>query len=211
MNAAAGLATLRGEADGCRRCPLYKNATQAVFGEGPPQSALMLIGEQPGDREDLAGRPFVGPAGGILDRALADAGWERQAVYVTNAVKHFKFRMQGKRRLHQKPNAHEIERCRWWLDRERVLVEPRLMLALGVTAARALLGRTVTISRMRGQVVDLTDPAGSLMVTVHPSYLLRIRDGDDRKREYGRFVADLRAARTWLDAIRPTTGPARRG
>jgi len=218
MNAGSGLAALRREAEGCRRCPLYKDATRTVFGEGKPGAALMLIGEQPGDREDLAGRPFVGPAGGVLDRALADAGWNREAVYVTNAVKHFKFRMRGKRRLHQKPDAYEIERCRWWLDRERVLVAPRLMLALGATAARALLGRTVTISRTRGKVIELTEPAAPLMVTVHPSYLLRIRDARDKEIEYGRFVADLAAAKAWLKenaaielANPPKTRPATRG
>ena len=218
MNAGSGLVALRREAEGCRRCPLYKDATRTVFGEGKPGAALMLIGEQPGDREDLAGRPFVGPAGGVLDRALADAGWNREAVYVTNAVKHFKFRMRGKRRLHQKPDAYEIERCRWWLDRERVLVAPRLMLALGATAARALLGRTVTISRTRGKVIELTEPAAPLMVTVHPSYLLRIRDARDKELEYGRFVADLAAAKAWLKenaaierASRPKTRPATRG
>lgn len=200
MNTQSGLDALRRDADGCRRCPLYKDATQTVFGEGPPGAGLMLIGEQPGDSEDREGLPFVGPAGRVLDKALAEAGWDRDAVYITNAVKHFKFKRRGKRRLHQKPNAHEIERCRWWLDRELALVEPRLLLALGATAARALLGRTVTISRIRGKVLELEDPAASLMVTVHPSYLLRIPDARGKKREYGRFVTDLVAAREWIDA-----------
>src|SRR6266508_6810932 len=138
----------------CTRCPLYKHATQAVPGEGRRSAHVMLVGEQPGNDEDLAGKPFVGPAGRVLDRALADAGFDRQEVFVTNAVKHFKFELRGKRRLHKRPNAYEIERCRWWLDLERAIVKPELVVALGATAARSLLNRTVTISKIRGEVLD---------------------------------------------------------
>jgi len=180
----------------CTRCPLYKHAAQVVPGEGRVAARLMLIGEQPGDKEDLAGKPFVGPAGGILNRALADAGIERSDVFVTNAVKHFKFEQRGKRRLHKRPNAYEIERCQWWLDRERAIVRPAAIVALGATAARSLFGRVVTISKMRGEDHRLGD--GTLtFVTIHPSFLLRIEDEADKAREYRNFVADLRrAART---------------
>jgi len=177
----------------CTRCPLYKNATQAVPGEGRPGARLMLVGEQPGDKEDLAGKPFVGPAGGVLDKALEDAGIPRRDVFVTNAVKHFKFEPRGKRRLHKRPNAYEIERCRWWLEQERAIVRPVAIVALGATAARSLLGRVVTIAKVRGAEQHLDD--GTLaFVTIHPSYLLRIQDHADKAREYRRFVADLRLA-----------------
>jgi DNA polymerase len=172
----------------CTRCPLYREATQAVPGEGPVGAKLMLVGEQPGDQEDLAGRPFVGPAGRMLDRAIVEAGIDRSAVFVTNAVKHFKFEHRGKRRLHKKPNAYEIERCHWWNDLERRIVHPALVVALGATAARSLLGRTVTISKVRGEV--LTEHDMRLVVTIHPSYLLRIEA--TKEREYEHFVADLR-------------------
>src|ERR1043166_8600855 len=144
------LAALAAAEQACRRCPLYKNATQAVPGEGPSRAKVMLVGEQPGDKEDLAGKPFVGPAGRILDSALADAGIPRKETFVTNAVKHFKFEPRGKRRLHKRPNAHEIERCQWWQERERAIVRPELIVALGATAARSLLGRVVTITSVRG-------------------------------------------------------------
>ena len=180
------------EAD-CRRCPLYRDATQVVPGEGPQQATFMLVGEQPGDKEDLAGKPFVGPAGRVLDRALADAGIEREATFVTNAVKHFKHEMRGKRRLHKRPNTDEIERCKIWLDDERRLVKPRAIIALGVTAARALTGKTVTIAKLRGKPLDLADGA-RLFITVHPSALLRIEDDDDKRAAYQQFVADLKAA-----------------
>jgi uracil-DNA glycosylase len=181
----------------CTRCPLYKHATQAVPGEGRAGARLMLVGEQPGDKEDLAGKPFVGPAGAILDRALADADIRRNTVFVTNAVKHFKFESRGKRRLHKRPNAYEIERCKWWLDHERTIVKPAAIVALGATAARSLFGRVVTITKMRGQEHRLAD--GTLaLVTIHPSYLLRIEDEDDKAREYRQFVADLRQAARWL-------------
>ncbi|HZG08593.1 MAG TPA: UdgX family uracil-DNA binding protein [Allosphingosinicella sp.] len=179
---------LRDEAKGCTRCPLYRTGTQTVFGEGPLDTPLMFVGEQPGDQEDLAGRAFIGPAGQLLDQALREAGIDRAAAYVTNAVKHFKWEAQGKRRIHSKPNAAEIDACRWWLEQERVLLRPRLTVALGATAARSLLGRTVTISSVRGRAQRATD-GGETWVTVHPSFLLRVRD--NREDEYARFVADL--------------------
>jgi len=182
---------LKPEIDACRRCPLYRDATQGVAGEGPRRAQLMLVGEQPGNDEDLAGRPFVGPAGRMLDRALGAAGIERAKVFVTNAVKHFKFEPRGKRRMHKKPNAHEIERCKWWLDKERKLVSPALTVALGATAARSLFGKPMTISRVRAEVLELPD-GGRGFVTVHPSFLLRIPDARSRAAELRRFIADLR-------------------
>src|SRR5207248_9628361 len=166
---------------------------QAVPGEGRRSSHLMLVGEQPGDKEDLAGKPFVGPAGRVLDRALEDAGIPRTEVFVTNAVKHFKHEMRGKRRLHKRPNAYEIQRCEWWLELERAIVKPKAIVALGATAARSLFGRTVTITKMRGRVQELADGTAAF-VTIHPSMLLRIEDHDDKKREYGNFVSDVRLA-----------------
>src|SRR4029077_7202876 len=177
----------------CRRCPLYRNATQAVPGEGPKRAKFMLVGEQPGDKEDLAGKPFVGPAGRILDQALADAGIAREATFVTNAVKHFKHEMRGKRRLHKRPNNYEIEPCKFWLDEERRLVKPAAIIALGVTAARSLTGKTVTIAKLRGKPLDLADGT-RLFITVHPSALLRIEDDDDKRAAYRQFVAALKAA-----------------
>jgi uracil-DNA glycosylase len=178
----------------CTRCSLYKDATQAVPGEGPGHASFMLVGEQPGDKEDLAGKPFVGPAGRILDRALIDAGIERAETYVTNAVKHFKHEMRGKRRLHKRPNNYEIERCKIWLDTERDLVKPSAVIALGVTAARSLTGKTVTIAKARKTPLTLADGT-KLVVTVHPSALLRIDDEADKHAAYRDFVADLKAAR----------------
>jgi uracil-DNA glycosylase len=175
----------------CRRCPLYKDASQAVPGEGRRHSHLMLVGEQPGDKEDLAGKPFVGPAGGMLDRALAEAGIPRAEVFVTNAVKHFKHEMRGKRRLHKRPNVHEIERCKIWLDIERAIVKPAAIVALGATAARSLFGRPIGIAKIRGQELHLADGTAAF-VTIHPSFLLRIEDPADKQREYRNFVADLR-------------------
>jgi len=183
----------------CTRCPLYKFATQAVPGEGRVHSRLMLVGEQPGDKEDLAGKPFVGPAGRILDQALADAGIARSDTFVTNAVKHFKFEERGKRRLHKRPNAYEIERCKWWLDQERAIVKPAAIVALGATAARSLFGRVVTITRMRGETHRLADGTPAF-VTIHPSWLLRIEDEADKKREYRAFVDDLHQAAKVLAA-----------
>ena len=185
----------------CTRCPLYRDATQVVPGEGSTSAALMLVGEQPGNDEDLAGKPFVGPAGRVLDRALADAGLDRSKVFVTNAVKHFKFELRGKRRLHKRPNAYEIERCRWWLDLERAIVKPELVVALGATAARSLLNRSVSITAVRGRILENEDGT-RLAVTIHPSYLLRIIERADKEQEYRRFVGDLRMCK---QALRETT------
>jgi DNA polymerase len=181
------------EAKGCTRCPLYKNATQTVFGEGPANAALMLIGEQPGDQEDLAGRPFVGPAGKVLDRALEAAGVDRATLYITNAVKHFKNEPRGKRRLHKKPDTSEIEACRWWLDQEIEIVQPAVAVALGATAARALMRKTLAINANRGRIIALPG-ALKAIVTVHPSYLLRLREERDKRREFDRLVKDLHLA-----------------
>src|ERR1700691_3532778 len=174
----------------CTRCPLYKDATQAVPGEGPTRAAFMLVGEQPGDKEDLAGKPFVGPAGRILDQALQDAGIAREETFVTNAVKHFKHEMRGKRRLHKRPSNNEVERCKIWLDLERRLVNPSTVMALGVTAARSLTGRTRTIGKVRGQRLALPDGT-KLVITVHPTALLRIEDDAERHAACKTFVADL--------------------
>ncbi|MET0308653.1 MAG: UdgX family uracil-DNA binding protein [Sphingomonas sp.] len=196
-NIAAAWAALRDEAAACTRCDLYKHATQTVFGEGPVDARMMLVGEQPGDQEDLAGRPFVGPAGQMLDRALAEAGIERDALYVTNAVKHFKFEPRGKRRIHSRPDAGEITACRWWIEQERLLVKPEVTVALGATAARSLLGKAVTIGKARGRPIDL--PGGGVgWITIHPSFLLRIQDRGEADAEYGRFVEDLKTARASL-------------
>ena len=188
----------RAAAASCRRCPLWEKATQTVFGEGPETAKLMLVGEQPGDREDLAGAPFVGPAGAMLDRALQEARIPRAEVYVTNAVKHFKFEPRGKFRLHKTPDTPEILACRWWLETERALVQPHLTVALGASAAQALLGRRVTIGRERGRIAELPQ-GGALWITVHPSYLLRLPDEEAKIREYAKFVADLAGAWNWLD------------
>jgi uracil-DNA glycosylase len=196
------LTVLRHEEAACRRCDLYRDATQVVSGEGKTGAALMLVGEQPGDREDIAGRPFVGPAGGILDRALAEAGIRRSEVFVTNAVKHFKYEWRGKRRLHKRPDAGEIEACRWWLDLERALVRPGVILALGATAARGVLGRAVTISRARTVTERLVDGT-QVRVTIHPSLLLRLQTEAEKTTEYQRFVADLRGA----SALAKTAAP----
>ncbi len=184
---------LRDEAAGCTRCPLYKPATQTVFGEGPIDAPLMFVGEQPGDQEDLAGRPFVGPAGQMFDRAMAEAGLDRSRAYVTNAVKHFKFEQRGKRRIHAKPGAGEIEACRWWIEQEQMLVAPKVTVALGATAARSLFGKVMTIDRERGRALQLPG-GGEAWITVHPSYLLRLPDKVQADEEYARFVEDLRMA-----------------
>ena len=179
------------EARGCRRCHLYKYATQTVFGEGPLEASIMFVGEQPGDQEDLAGRPFVGPAGAIFDKALEAAGIDRSTVYVTNAVKHFKFIQRGKRRIHNKPDAGEIEACRWWIEHERALIKPPVTVALGATAARSLVGQVVTISRVRGEPLTLAD-GSECWVTAHPSSILRAPDEEARREGKKLFLRDLK-------------------
>ena len=206
------LETLREEAAGCRACPLWKDATQTVFGEGPPRARIMLVGEQPGDKEDLAGKPFVGPAGQMLDRALVEAGIDRSEVYVTNAVKHFKFVPRGKIRLHQKPSTPEIRACRPWYERERAAIKPMLVVAMGATAAQSVLGKTTPINKNRGHLIVLDEETKAL-VTVHPSYLLRLPDEDAKAREYQRFIDDLKLVSRFLSssgraAPRLRTSPA---
>ena len=193
----ADLDTLRKAADGCRGCDLYRNATQTVFGEGPGHADVVLVGEQPGDKEDLAGEPFVGPAGKLLDRALEQAGIDRSQAYVTNIVKHFKWRPQGKRRLHQKPNAAEVAACKPWLEAEVGALSPRVVVCLGATAAQGLLGRQFRVTQQRGEV--LTSPEGWLVTaTVHPSSILRAQDQQAREAEFEGLVRDLRAVATLL-------------
>ena len=189
------------EAVHCRACDLWKNATQTVFGAGPADARIMLVGEQPGDQEDLAGQPFVGPAGKVLDRALDDAGIDRNRIYVTNAVKHFKFEPRGKKRIHKKPSEMEIAACHRWLERELHAVSPSCVVALGATAARALLGRATAIEPNRGQLTDLT-PSCKLLITVHPSFLLRVPQ-EFRATEYRRFVGDLALAAPFLRGSLP--------
>src|SRR5579864_8840019 len=190
---ASSLQILREEAAHCRACPLWKNATQTVFGEGPAHAQALLVGEQPGDKEDLAGHPFVGPAGQMLDRALVETGIDRKLVYVTNAVKHFKFVPRGKFRLHQKPTTPEIKACRPWYERELAAIKPDLVVAMGATAAQSVFGKITPINKNRGRLIDLDDGTKAL-VTVHPSYLLRLPDEDAKAREYERFVEDLKIA-----------------
>ncbi|SEK71758.1 UdgX family uracil-DNA binding protein [Nitrosovibrio tenuis] len=187
---------LREAASTCRACPLWEKATQTVFGEGPAHAPIMFIGEQPGDQEDLAGRPFVGPAGLILARALAAAGIPREQVYVTNAVKHFKFEVRGKRRLHKKPVDAEIAACHDWLRREIELVTPRLLVAMGATAVRSVLGRSTPIKLNRGKLLEYACGI-SLLITVHPSFLLRMPE-EDKDEEYRRFISDLKLAEPFL-------------
>ena len=190
-NLRASWEALFAEARDCRRCELYKFGTQTVFGEGPLNARIMFVGEQPGDQEDLAGRPFVGPAGALFDAALEEAGIDRSTVYVTNAVKHFKFVLRGKRRIHNKPDAGEISACRWWIEHERELIRPPVTVALGATAARSLMGKSVTISRVRETPLTLDD-GSEVWVTVHPSYLLRMPDPERRRAERQLFVRDLK-------------------
>jgi uracil-DNA glycosylase len=184
---------LRDEAADCRACHLWKDATQTVFGEGPQHAQVMLVGEQPGDKEDLAGKPFVGPAGQMLNRALEEAGIDRKKVYVTGAVKHFKFVPRGKIRLHQKPNTSEIKACRQWYERELKSINPDLVVAMGATAAQSVFGKITPINKTRGRLINLEDGIKAL-VTVHPAYLLRLPDADAKAREYQRFVDDLKIA-----------------
>ena len=186
-----GLDEVRLAAAGCQACNLWRTGTQTVFGEGAVGAALMLVGEQPGDKEDLAGRPFVGPAGRVLDQGLEEAGIDRSKVYVTNAVKHFKWKAQGKRRIHQRPNAEEIGACRPWLDAELEAVQPRVVVCLGATAAQAILGRSFRVTKQRGQFVEgLMGPV--VTATVHPSSILRAPDEATRQVEMAAFVDDLR-------------------
>jgi uracil-DNA glycosylase len=185
------LTALRAAAADCKACPLWKKGTQTVFGEGAKKADLMLVGEQPGDREDLAGKPFVGPAGRLLDRALAEAGIDRDNAYVTNVVKHFKWEARGKRRIHKKPNLDEISACRPWLDAEIKVVRPRALVCLGATAAQALLGKQFRVTKERGRFVE-SDLAEYVTATVHPSSILRAKDAD-RDREIGALVTDLKS------------------
>jgi len=186
---------VREAAKGCEACHLYKHGTQTVFGEGPKRAAMMLVGEQPGDYEDVAGKPFVGPAGKIMDRALEEAGIDRSQIYVTNAVKHFKWEPRGKRRIHQKPNSREIAACRPWLEAELRIVKPNLVVAMGATAAQTIFGPGFRVTRERGKILS-SKLAPKVLATVHPSSLLRQPDEESREREYKHFVADLRAAAT---------------
>ncbi len=193
------IAELRKVAEDCRRCPLWQHATQTVFGEGSRNAKVMFVGEQPGDQEDLAGKPFVGPAGKMFDAVLDDAAIDRTKTYVTNAVKHFKFEQRGKRRIHSKPNAGEIQACRWWLDKELALTKPNLVVALGATAAQSLLGKAVPVTKMRGQVIEREDGL-CVFVTIHPSFILRIRDSADKQAERGRFLRDMQEVKKLIAA-----------
>jgi uracil-DNA glycosylase family protein len=190
-NLRASWEALLADARSCTRCELYKCARQTVFGEGPLDASIVFVGEQPGDQEDLAGRPFVGPAGAVFDAALEQAGIDRSTVYVTNAVKHFKFVLRGKRRIHNKPDAGEIEACRWWIEHERELIRPPVTVALGATAARSLTGKVVTIGKNRGEPLSLAD-GSECWVTAHPSSLLRIPDAEGRREAKTLFVRDLK-------------------
>lgn len=212
MDATAALETAREEAKGCQACDLHRDATQTVFSDGPAGAVVVFVGEAPGDREDLKGRPFVGPAGQLFEQALGEAGIDRAGVYLTNAVKHFKFVRAGKRRIHQKPDASEVKACKPWLLRELDLIRPRLIVALGATAAQSLLGKAVTIGRERGRFRPYP-PDAQLYVTVHPSFLLRLPSEDLKAVEYARFVDDLRAIREFaehgvIDDPAAAAGPA---
>lgn len=191
------LDALRAASAHCRGCALYKDATQTVFGEGAARAEIVLVGEQPGDREDREGEPFVGPAGRLLDRGLEEAGIDRNLTYITNVVKHFKWRPVGKRRIHQKPNAQEVTACRPWLDAELAVLHPRIVVCLGATAAQALLGRSFRVTQQRGQLVEW-DREPLALATVHPSSILRAPDDEMRAREFEAFVADLRVAASVL-------------
>ena len=193
---------LLNDARKCTRCDLFEHATQTVFGEGPLDAAIMFVGEQPGDQEDITGRPFVGPAGQVFDAALEAAGIDRSSVYVTNAVKHFKFEPRGKRRIHARPDSGEIEACRWWIEQERALVRPAVTVALGATAARSLLGKSVTISRVRGSPLKTGD-GSEAWVTVHPSFLLRIPEKERKQKEHALFVCDLEQIRARAAELAP--------
>ncbi len=191
--AAAQLQQLARDAAHCERCPLFRDATQVVFGEGPVGALIMLVGEQPGDQEDRVGRPFVGPAGRVLDEALADVGLDRASTYVTNVVKHFKHEQRGKRRLHKHPSRGEVKACRWWLDWELALVRPKLVVALGAIAAQEIVGRPIVLARTRGQDLTLAD-GRHVLTTMHPSAILRMPDDDARRRAFVELVNDLQQA-----------------
>jgi len=193
------LDALEKQVEGCRRCPLWKDATQTVFGEGPRDADVVFVGEQPGDQEDLAGKPFVGPAGQMFNATLEEVGIDRQRVYVTNAVKHFKFEPRGKRRIHSKPNSGEVQACRWWLDQELTLIQPKLTVALGATALTALSGKTMPVTKNRRQIVT-TESGLRVFVTVHPSFLLRIPDKETAARERRLFAEDLAVVRDLMNA-----------
>ena len=201
------LDALRDEAGRCRACPLWRNATQTVFGEGPPDPDIVFVGEQPGDREDREGHPFVGPAGLMFDKALAEAGIDRKRAYVTNAVKHFKFEPRGKLRLHKKPNASEINVCKRWLLAEIDILKPRLLVALGATAAQSLVGKAVPVGRNRGAVIEIEN-ARRAFITIHPSSLLRMPEPVDRQAAYAGFVADLRKIGELAGKLPRTGAPA---
>ncbi len=191
---ATTLEEAREAARDCRRCDLWKDATQTVFGEGPAGATVVFVGEQPGDQEDLAGRPFVGPAGKVFDAILDEAGIDRLKTYVTNAVKHFKFEPRGKRRIHSRPNAGEVRACRWWLDKELGFIRPHLAVALGATAAQALTGKALPVTKMRGRMVEREDGL-RVFLTIHPSFILRIRDAADKEAERMRFLQDMKAVK----------------
>lgn len=206
-NLRASWKALLEDARSCRRCDLYRRATQSVFGEGPLDAVIMFVGEQPGDQEDRTGRPFVGPAGALFDAALEKAGIDRTSVYVTNAVKHFKFVAKGRRRIHTKPGAGEISACRWWLEHERELIRPQVTVALGATAARSLIGKVVTIGKVRDAPLTLDD-GSECWVTVHPSALLRMPDPRARADAHTLFVRDLRHIRARADELAKRLAPA---
>jgi len=199
-NLRASWEALLKDARKCTRCDLYKHATQTVFGEGPLDSSIMFVGEQPGDQEDHAGRPFVGPAGQLFDAALEKAGIDRSTVYVTNAVKHFKFIPRGKRRIHNKPDAGEIEACRWWIGHERELLRPPVTVALGATAAHSLFGKTMAVGRNRGAPLKLPD-GSECWITVHPSFLLRISEEDRKREEKKLFLRDLKRIKARVEEL----------
>jgi uracil-DNA glycosylase family protein len=185
------LESLRAAARSCKGCDLYKNTTQTVFGEGPKDASVMLVGEQPGDMEDRQGHPFVGPAGRLLDKTLAEARISRDEVYITNAVKHFKWIQRGKRRLHQKPSIRQVVACKPWLEAEIEVVHPKVIVCLGATAALSMLGRTVRITQERGKFFD-TDSVAAVFITTHPSSIYRLREKDEQEKEYRRFVAEMK-------------------
>jgi uracil-DNA glycosylase len=193
------LASLRAAAASCEGCELFRDATQTVFGEGPAGARVVMVGEQPGDKEDLAGKPFVGPAGGVLDRAIEDAGLDRDEIYVTNIVKHFRFVLRGKKRIHKKPDMEHIRACTPWLDAELDRIVPEVLVLLGATAAQALLGRAFRVTQQRGTFVD-SELAPLVTATVHPSSILRSRTDEERREAFDGLVADLRMVRRGLSA-----------